>query len=395
MHIGCLETPDCPICPKLDLPGYEQVRAMLTGEPFYRPLARTAPATKPCTGCGGKEEMPVDEYELARELMTLDDPPNRSKGWPSQAATKKAHHIAANNFILNLEPYPDDGRFSGRGVVIVGGGKYAVSAYVTARMLRHVGCTLPVQIWYLGDKERDTKIEGLLEPFGVHYVDALSLTKVYRNLTGFWDSQRGNRHPPFQLKSFAALYCQFEEVLVLDADNYPCADPSFLFDEPGYRKTGGVFWPDMAHTNGWTKWDFFGVEKHGHDCGLEVGQYIYNKRLAWRELNLAYWYDQHGDWCYGWGQYGDHGDKGPHRIAWAKLRSNFTMYQDECVWWHPAFIQLGPDGRPVFVHRARSKFTLSPTSFASTPQKKSNVRARLPGEDDAFRFLDELREAMK
>ena len=55
-------------------------------------------------------------------------------------------------------------RFRGRGIVICGGGaKYFPCAWVTLKMLRHLGCTLPIELWYLGarrDVGRDAGARG-------------------------------------------------------------------------------------------------------------------------------------------------------------------------------------------------------------------------------------------
>ncbi|CAK9088015.1 unnamed protein product [Durusdinium trenchii] len=48
------------------------------------------------------------------------------------------------------------------------------------------------------------------------------------------------------VKPLAVLGSDFQEVLLLDADNLPAVDPSFLFDEPQYRATGALFWPDLS-----------------------------------------------------------------------------------------------------------------------------------------------------
>jgi hypothetical protein len=313
-------------------------------------------------------------------------------------ATAHPNIIAADDFARTIPPYPE-GRYSGRGVVICGGGSYWPSVYVTVRMLRHVGCTIPIQVWYLGEIERDQRYENLLYRLNAYPVDALAhpAAAATRGLTGFPDptKRHGPTHPPFQLKSFAVLHSPFAEALSLDADNYPCADPTALFDDLRYRQTGAVFWPDLPHTEKWTRWADWGVAPWGQACGLEVGQYLLDKRLAWGPLNLARWYDDHGDWCYGWGERFDHGDKGPWRVAFAKLRHDYTMFSERAVWKDIGFLQPGPDGRtPYFVHRSLSKFVLDPTAFKSSPQKAPNQRAGLPLEDVAFGFLDELRKAL-
>lgn len=297
----------------------------------------------------------------------------------------------AKQFAMNIPPYPE-GRFRGRGVVISGGGPYWPGAYVAARMLRTVGCTLPIQVWYLGGRERNDRIATLLAPYGVEAVDALAhpAGNLYRNVRGF------PGHPPFQAKSFAALHCPFEEVLLLDADNYPCRNPTILFEESRYRLTGGIFWPDGNWTNAMTRWEQWGVEKFGPECGWEVGQYVLHKRTAWRQLNMARWYDDHGDWCYGGQAHHDHGDKGPHRVGWAVFRTAPVVYNTRVVWRHIAFVQPGPDGRtPMFIHRCRSKFVLDPSHFPSTPQTGVNIRIGAPLEAEAFRHLEALREALK
>ena len=52
----------------------------------------------------------------------------------------------------SLPSYPD--RFDGRGIVIPGGGmRYFTCAWVCIRMLRSLGCTLPIELWHCGPEE--------------------------------------------------------------------------------------------------------------------------------------------------------------------------------------------------------------------------------------------------
>ncbi len=294
--------------------------------------------------------------------------------------------IAADELARNLPPYPE-GRFKGRGVVIVGGGPYWACAYVTARMLRHVGCTLPAQVWYLGERERDDRYTAALKPYGVEVVDILGhpMAGTARNLSGH------PGQPAFNCKSFAALHSPYEEVLLLDADSYPCADPTVLFDEPRYRQSGGIFWPDGPQTARWTNWSAWGVPSQPPGCGWEVGQYLVHKRSAWGPVHLARFYDDHGDHFYTGGPPFGHGDTGSWRVAWAKFRRSPTFFVTRVRWDHVAFVQPGPDGvTPWFVHRCRSKFRLAPHGFVSTPQSDFNARYGLPGEGAAFGYLAEL-----
>ncbi len=352
-------------CPKCNGGGKHVRECEVHGKCTWEPLSPPNPAVMNCQKC-------------------------RREGLGFVAAGAHPNIIASDEFARAIPPYPE-GKYSGRGVVICGGGKYWPSVLVTVRMLRWVGCELPVQVWYLGDAERDDRYKHLLAPYGVEAVDALAhpAAAMARGLAGF------EGHPPFGVKSFAVMHSPFEEVLSLDADCYTCQDPTEIFTESRYKYTGGVFWPDLVGTAKWTKWADFGVQSFGPACGWEVGQYVLHKRKAWRPLNLARWYDDHGDWCYGWGKHHEHGDK--HlRVAWARFQTPATFYATQAVWKGVAFLHPGPNGvDPMFVHRSRSKFTLASTHFPSTPQNGDNIRSGLPLEEKAFQFLDELREVMR
>jgi hypothetical protein len=299
-------------------------------------------------------------------------------------ATRQLLADGADKFVSVMPQYP--GGFSGRGVVIAAGGPYWPGAYITAKMLRHVGCTLPVQVWHL-DRERESEV---LDEFrkipDVEFVNA-------------------DRHPArplrrtvagFGIKLFSVLHSPFNEVLFLDADNYPCQDPTFLFEDAGYKKTGAIYWPDAPHTEKWTNWPHWGVEPFGPKVGLETGQFLINKETAWGPLALADWYDDRPEWCYGHGVWSDHGDKGPHRVAWAKLKREFTMFSTLPRWKDIAFVQTAPNGSPLFVHRAQSKFTLAGPAQVTTSRQRGegNVAAGLPGEADAMAFLAGLRASL-
>ena len=72
-------------------------------------------------------------------------------------------------------------------------------------MLRHLGCTLPIEIWYLGEEEYDPYWFQLVRPLGVRCVDAIEVSRNCQNphpRLGGWKS-----------KAFAILNCGFEEVL--------------------------------------------------------------------------------------------------------------------------------------------------------------------------------------
>jgi hypothetical protein len=98
-------------------------------------------------------------------------------GWASWANVNEAHRVVARRFADQLTPgrhaYPEE-----RGIVIAGGGlKYFPSVWVCVNLVRHFGCKLPIQLWYLGDGECDPYMQRLLEPLGVECVDARKLEK--------------------------------------------------------------------------------------------------------------------------------------------------------------------------------------------------------------------------
>src|SRR5204863_9907897 len=113
-----------------------------------------------------------------------------------------------DRFIETIPPYPKI--FSERGIVTCGGGVgYFTTAWVCIHQLRRIGCTLPIQLRYLGPREVNDHMRALLAPLGVECIDACEVRKTYpaRILNGW------------ELKPYAMLHCPFREVLLLDSDN--------------------------------------------------------------------------------------------------------------------------------------------------------------------------------
>jgi hypothetical protein len=322
-------------------------------------------------------EMPVED------LAALIAGPPRSwpAGWEDWPVTRAAHLLAADRFLAALPEYPA-GDFAGRGIVIAGGGpRYFPSLYVTARAIRHVGCDLPIQVWYLGrEDELPPERRRLLEPFGVECVDADAVRerRPCRILNGW------------ELKVYAVLHSPFAEVLSLDADCYPVRDPGFLFDDAGYRATGAIFWPDSVSGTP-LDWTAFGVEPSGR-ASVESGQFVVDKRRSWRPLALAWWYNDHSDWSYLHG----YGDMHTFDVAWARCGAAFRRFTEAADWHVHSFRHVGPDGRLLFVHRCRDKFRcgeqgyLSPQSFAA-----NHFLPELPLEAACFAWRDELADALR
>ncbi len=298
------------------------------------------------------------------------DPFGPSSGEMRQRADE---HLAA------LENYPTT-RYRGRGIVLAGGGPYFPSLYVTVRALRHLGSQLPIQVWHLGAQELPARWQALLAPYGVECVDAQTVRQRHpaRRLGGW------------ELKVFATLHSPFEEALFLDADCYPCRPPDFLFDLEDYRAAGAIFWSDVATTDLRLRWAAFGVASPRRPGSIESGQYVVNKRLCWRPLNLAWFYNDHSDYYY---QYG-YGDKHTFEVAWARCGPPFVLWQPQASWAEVAYLHPGPDGLPLFVHRCADKFRWMAGPF-STPQAYSGPAfcPHLPLERECWGWLADLTTA--
>lgn len=298
---------------------------------------------------------------LAREVLSTFD---RHNVTPLNAVAM------AERAIEEIAGYPAR-RFSGRGIVLCGGGsRYFANAWICIKMLRFHGCSLPIEVWHLGRREMDRTMEGLLQDLGVTCVNAREVMNRYplRNPLGW------------ELKSYALLHSRFEEVLFLDADNVPVANPEYLFEEPDFKRTGAVFWPDFRRLGQRRAiWKVCGV-RYRDEPEFESGQMLVNKRLCWRPLNLAFWYNDHSEFFFKY----MHGDKETFHMAWRKLGAAYVMVPHAIHALPGTMCQHDLQGKRIFQHRNLEKW-----SVFSEPK-------RIPGfwyEEECVRFLDELRRS--
>jgi len=252
---------------------------------------------------------------------------------------------AADRFIASMPEYP--GGFRGRGIVICAGGvRLFANAWVCARMLRHLGCSLPIELWHAGEAELDEPMRALVRPLEVECVDALEVARKHpaRQLQGW------------ALKSFALLHCSFQEVLLLDADNVPVANPEPLFESPEYVRSGAVLWPDQERVAREDRaWGVFGVP-YRDEPAVESGQVLVNKARCWGPLALTRWYNEHADFYY---QH-VYGDKETLHFAFRKLEAAYAMPARRLEMLRGAMCQHDFAGRRLFQHRNMDKWTLFP-----------------------------------
>lgn len=260
--------------------------------------------------------------------------------------------------------------FNGRGIVICGGGiRLFTSAWVCINMLRKLGCELPVQLWYLGEQEMDERMKAIVQPLGVECVDALEIRKqIPARILNGWE-----------LKAYALLHNPFKEVLLLDADNVPVANPEYLFETKEFKETGAIFWPDLGRLQKERMiWKLCGVP-YRDEPEFESGQILVNKEHCWSALNLALWYNEHSDFYYKH----IHGDKETFHLAFRKMETGYSMPT------HPVQLKAGTmyqhdfEGSLIFQHRNGPKWNYHSDNL------------KLPGfkfEEICFEFIRELRE---
>lgn len=255
--------------------------------------------------------------------------------------TEVNSEVETDRFIKQIDKYPKG--FKRKGIVICGGGvKYFTNAWVLVNHLKRLGCKLPVEFWYLGEKEMDETMLGLFKELGVKCVDGYKVREKQpvRILNGW------------ELKAFAMLHSSFEEILLLDADNVPVKNPEELFKWPEYLKTGAVFWPDVNKlSKGRRIWELLGIP-YRDEAEFESGQILVNKKKCWKALQLSMWLNEYSDLYYRY----IHGDKETFHMAFRKLEQPYEMTHHHVILNTGVMYQHDFNGKIIFQHRNSHKW---------------------------------------
>lgn len=255
--------------------------------------------------------------------------------------TEANSEAEADKFIEQIGNYPKG--FKGKGIVICGGGiKYFTNAWVLINHLKRLGCKLPVEFWYLGEKEMDETMLGLFKELGVVCIDGYKVREKHpvRILNGW------------ELKAFALLHSSFEEVLLLDADNVPVKNPEELFMWAQYTESGAVFWPDVNKlSKGRRIWELLGIS-YRDEAEFESGQILVNKKKCWKVLQLSMWLNEYSDLYYRY----IHGDKETFHMAFRKLEQPYEMTKHHVILNTGVMYQHDFIGKIFFQHRNSYKW---------------------------------------
>ncbi|UJR24372.1 hypothetical protein I4U23_005749 [Adineta vaga] len=126
--------------------------------------------------------------------------------------------------------------FSGRGIVLAVGNHHAQMAYASIRLLRSMNCNLPIEIFYNGEEDLNSKNRKQLEQL---------LSVESRNIQELIDDTFV-KVTGWAIKPFAILFSRFAEVIFMDADVVFLQDPSSLFNHVGYQRARALFYYDRT-----------------------------------------------------------------------------------------------------------------------------------------------------
>lgn len=232
-----------------------------------------------------------------------------------------------------------------RGIVVcAGGSRLLTCAWVLVSRLRALGCALPVELWALGAVEAGPGVRRLFADLGVEVVDARQ-------------DPEGARLPAWStwaIKAVAVARTRFREALLLDADNVPLRDPSFLFDHPEARRAGALFWPDFGRfAADHPAWRLLGLPPVD-EAEQESGQLWVDRARCARALAATLALNHLGREVY---QY-VHGDKDTWRLGWRLAGRPYAMIPHPVGALPGVMVQHAPDGEPLFQHRNLQKWSL-------------------------------------
>jgi hypothetical protein len=204
---------------------------------------------------------------------------------------------------------------SGHGIVTTGCERYMDYLVRMADSLRTAGSTMPVQLVFRKGEFSDQSLTRFSEDpvfSGWELVDMTVAIPETANYSGF------------KLKPFAIMACTFAECLYIDSDNMLLVRPERIFEEPGYKTTGFLLWPDLKDS-------LYLCQKVGKlrqklwvadlFTPIEAGQMVIDKSRHWRTLWNASILNTESDYIYEY----CYGDKDTFPIAAEMARLPYSI----------------------------------------------------------------------
>jgi FkbM family methyltransferase len=228
---------------------------------------------------------------------------------------------------------------------------YFWCAYAAAHMLRHYGCVLPIEFWFLpGEMEQIEYAEIYAKRLSVtcHVVDTENMRCVHG----------------WQVKINAILQSNLDQIIYLDADNIVTADPAYLLDSKEFSENAAMFWgdnPNLKDHRGYIgpqQWERLGSSRLDTVRDIEAGQMVIDKRRGIAALSVVKHLADHADY---WGGFNGgspgvwYGDKTDFHAGFALTETPHWINQQ--FKWNPGgfYEHRDPAGKLLFQHACHRK----------------------------------------
>ena len=248
-----------------------------------------------------------------------------------------------------------------RGIVVCAGGKrYFTSAWMLVSLLRHHGCRMPIELWHRGPREIDGGMADLIAGLGVEVRDLAEVDGTLSAAT------------PEALRIAAIRASAFSQVMWIDADCAPLADPESVFDWPAYRQAGLFLFGDGTEfAPDHPAWSTLGLDPRPVG-GVDAGLLLIDKRRHRDVLDAA------AQVANALAAITRPGGRSPAAMLFAAIRANapFGMVA------HPPFevehdlVHRDQDGEAFIQHRRTAKWNFGGQD-RETPSPETTAAARL------------------
>ncbi|CAK9440368.1 uncharacterized protein LODBEIA_P44680 [Lodderomyces beijingensis] len=274
--------------------------------------------------------------------------------------------------LLELNTFNDF--MKGDGIVYLAGGKVDQVVFLSIKLMRDHGSRLPIEVILPKKEDYDAEFCGRILPtlnarckIMTDYIPQSYLDNAMKNVEKCKKNSdpESQKYPykalSYQMRSLAILISSFERVLYLDADILPLRNPDPLFENKPFTSHHMVVWPDFwrrstsphfydiadiatdpshRERSSYTRGDPRGLGKTEaevsfHDtkgtipeASSDAGQLLINKRVHFKTLVLASYYNYHGpDFYYPLLSQGASGESDKETLIAAAHKLELPYYQ--------------------------------------------------------------------